>query len=461
MVSDCNPGAHLLLFPFPSSGHIIPILDLANQLLLRGLTITLLVTPENLKLLDPLLSTHPSTTLHTLLLPLPQLPNTTPSPTLSSFVSKLQACFELSKPILDFFKSHESPPVAMISDFFLGWTNQLAAQLGIPRLVFWPSSAQHSLIMDATWRKLPFPEEDKMVSFTDFPSPVVLPKWQVSELADHYKQGDPFWEGFKSNILSNIKSWGAVYNSFMDLEGAYVDYIKKEMRHERVFLVGPLLPQGDDKDESFKRGGSSVVQESKVITWLDSKTEKSVLYICFGSRTELSTKQTEALAAALEKSGVNFIWCVRGESSGHITKEFEDGVSGRGLIIRGWAPQVAILRHESVGAFLTHCGWNSILEGIAAGVLMLTWPMGADQFANAKHLIDEQLGVAEKACEGGKEMVPDVEELGELFIRAVRKDYPKREQVERLRDGAVKAVEKDGSSSKDLDSLIRHLSELK
>lgn len=59
-------------------------------------------------------------------------------------------------------------------------------------------------------------------------------------------------------------------------------------------------------------------------------------------------------------------------------------MAGRGLVVRGWAPQVAILNHGSVVALLTHCGWNSIMEALMADVLMLTWPMGADNFSNAR-----------------------------------------------------------------------------
>nr|DAD24549.1 TPA_asm: hypothetical protein HUJ06_026013 [Nelumbo nucifera] len=73
-----------------------------------------------------------------------------------------------------------------------------------------------------------------------------------------------------------------------------------------------------------------------------------------------------------------------------IIKEIEDRVAGRGLIIRGWAPQVPILNHGAVGGFLTHYGWNSVMEGITAGVLLLTWPREPDQFVNAELLTIER-----------------------------------------------------------------------
>ncbi|KAL7161121.1 hypothetical protein ACSBR2_041723 [Camellia fascicularis] len=86
---------------------------------------------------------------------------------------------------------------------------------------------------------------------------------------------------------------------------------------------------------------------------------------------------------------------------GRIPLGFEDREIGRGLIVKDWAPQVMILRHRAIGTFLTHCGWNSVLERLVAGVPMLAWPMEGEQFLNATLLVDE-LKVAIRICEGAQ-----------------------------------------------------------
>ncbi|KAF7123120.1 hypothetical protein RHSIM_Rhsim12G0147400 [Rhododendron simsii] len=414
-----NTSAHILVYPFPAPGHIIPLLDLTRLLLTRGLTVTVLVSPSHLALLQPLLSSHASVQ--------PLVLSSAPEPNSSSaqlsLPAKIRATAALYDPILQWFRSHARPPVAIVSDFFLGWTHRLATDLGVPRVAFWPSGAFAASVYNSLWRDLP-----------------TIPR---------------------TTIRPTRIPWGAVFNSFTELERVYIDHVKKEMGHKKVWAVGPLLPPNDDPTGPANRGGSSAVPAHEVMTWLDGKRDESVVYVCFGSRVELTSEQTEALAAALERSEVNFIWCVQEHAAGRggsIPEGFGKRVGERGFIVRGWAPQVAILSHRAVGVFVTHCGWNSVLEGVAAGVLLLTWPMGADQFIDANLLVD-QLGLAVRACEGGVKNIPNLGELTRLLTESASGTRPERTRVKEMREAAWNAV-KGGSSTRDLDELVEKLSEL-
>jgi UDP:flavonoid glycosyltransferase YjiC (YdhE family) len=67
---------------------------------------------------------------------------------------------------------------------------------------------------------------------------------------------------------------------------------------------------------------------------------------------------------------------------------FTGRVQGRGFIITGWAPQVQILHHPATGGFLTHCGYNSVIESISGCVPMLAWPMLAEQMMNTRYMLN-------------------------------------------------------------------------
>ncbi|XP_038696363.1 flavonol 7-O-rhamnosyltransferase-like [Tripterygium wilfordii] len=230
------------------------------------------------------------------------------------------------------------------------------------------------------------------------------------------------------------------------------------MDNERVWAVGPLVPI----KAGSERGGSSSISSDKLIGWLDScQVDRSVVYVGFGTQITLKKKQMEVLANALEQSGVRFIWAVKAarneddQDQSMVPEGFEDRVAGRGIVIKGWAPQAAILEHRAVGAYLTHGGWNSVLEALRGGVILLAWPMQIDHFHNAKLFVDE-LGAAVRVCEG-LETVPDSDALTRILTDSVSVDAPERIKFMELREKALKAIGKGGSSYKALDLIVEDL----
>ncbi|XP_078158907.1 flavonol 3-O-glucosyltransferase UGT89B1-like [Carex rostrata] len=429
------------------------------------LSLTIVVTPSNLPLLAPLLSKSPS--IQTLSLPFPSNPTISlgienikglPPATVLTFMHTITGLYE---PLLAWIQSQSHHPVtAIISDFFHGWTQNLAEKLGIPRIIFTPSGVLGTSVLHSLFRRMPQrpdPTDDKyVVSFPDIPKAPSYEWNKLSMLYRAYVEGDEVSESVKRNFLLNLKSWGIISNTFKALEGAYMENPLEDLGYQRVWAVGPLAPSDGVQD----RGGTNTVSSSNVTTWLDKCQEGSVLYICFGSQAMITPQLATSLAAALEKSGVQFIWVLL--ESTVIPEGFAERMAHnhKGMIIRGWAPQVAILRHGAVGWFLTHCGWNSISESVAAGVSMLTWPMTSDQYVNAKLLVEEA-GVAMNAWEGFAP--PQEDALATVMAEAIMGERGNaiRERSREMQMTAAEAVREGGSSSKDLDELVHELWKLK
>lgn len=454
--------AHLLAFPHPAQGHMLPMLDLIHQLALHGLTITIVITPKNLPTLNPLLSQHPSS-IQTLVLPFPSHPALPPGVENVRDIGNhgnipiINALSKLHDPIATWFGSHLSPPVAILSDFFLGWTLNLANRLRIPRVTFYSSGAFLTSISNYCWLNVESVHSMPVVTFTDLPRSPSFTREQLPSIFRHYKKTDPDWELVRDGMRANTKSWGCVFNTFEALEGAYLDHLRRNLDNPRIWGVGPLgLMGGAEKAERLNPDPRTA---ARVMTWLEECPDASVVYLCFGSQKQLKRPQMEALAAGLEKSGIRFVWVVKFfDGNDDILDGFEDRTKHRGLIVSGWVPQVEILGHRAVTGFLSHCGWNSVTEGIVAGVMMLTWPMEADQYVNAK-LLSEDMGMGVRVWEG-EDSVPDSDKLAKVFSEAVGGHKAERIRAAEMKEKALGAVKPGGSSWRELDGLVKELNKL-
>ncbi|PAN35925.1 hypothetical protein PAHAL_6G244700 [Panicum hallii] len=453
---------HVLLVPYPAQGHLLPLLDLAALLAARGLAVTVAVTPGNAPLLAPLVAACPSVGVATL--PFPSAPRLLPPGSGENTKDLPRHLFRpftvclaaLGAPLLDWCNAQQRGRrvTAVVSDFFTGWTQPLAAELGVPHVTFSPSCALHLAMSHSLWRHLPRrrrPDDaEEAVTFPEIPGSPSFPWRQLSGLFRQYVAGDEVSEAIRQFFLWNLDSACFVTNSFAALEAPYVERPLPDLASKRVFAVGPL---SDAVATSSDRGGKHAVAPASLAAWLDAFPDGSVVYVSFGTQHALSPPQAASVADALARSSTAFVWAARPGTA--VPDGFDAATASRGMVVRGWAPQVEILRHRAVGWFLTHCGWNSVLEAAAAGVAMLTWPMGADQFTDARLLAEA--GVAVLVAEGA-DAVPDAGRMAGAIAAAVGKEGdPVRERAAELGKMAAAAVAEGGSSSRDLEELVEML----
>lgn len=241
-----------------------------------------------------------------------------------------------------------------------------------------------------------------------------------------------------------------------------------------MWSIGPVLPPAvfDDKGVAHEsmnsRGKAADIAEEECLRWLDSRSPESVVFVCFGSHCILNEKQIRAVAVGLEASGHAFIWAIRslhkeakpkGTDVG-LPEGFEERTGERGLIIWGYAPQLLILSHPSVGAFLSHCGWNSTLESVSLGVPVITWPMFAEQSFNSMFLV-KILGIGMQVCLD-MDNVAGEEDVRRAVTMLLAEEEGKnmRRRVQELRTLAKIAVGKEGSSYTNLRCFVQEIQQL-
>ncbi|KAK9292432.1 hypothetical protein L1049_020402 [Liquidambar formosana] len=161
-----------------------------------------------------------------------------------------------------------------------------------------------------------------------------------------------------------------------------------------LHCIGPLV--ADAKDRAFTSPDHASLLDC--LSWLNEQPSRSVVFLCFGRKGAFSAAQLKELAIGLERSDQRFLWVVRNPPP-HIDTEpnlelllpqgFLERTKTRGLVMKSWAPQADVLRHESVGGFVTHCGWNSVMEAVSLGVPMVAWPLYAEQHMNSVVLVEE------------------------------------------------------------------------
>lgn len=257
------------------------------------------------------------------------------------------------------------------------------------------------------------------------------------------------FQSIARNIQAEALPDWIVCNSSHELEGGALKLLPQ------CVPLGPLLSSSRLGDSA----GFFWPEDSASLSWLDQQPPNSTIYVAFGSFTIFDERQFQELALGLEHSGRPFLWVVRQDMTQDVEKCYPEGfkerVKSQGKMV-GWAPQQKVLSHPSVAVFLSHCGWNSTMEGVCSGVPFLCWPYFADQFLNESYIADMwRVGVRLSKDENG------IVRSGEIVekVDIVLSDESYKDRVMSLRAKTVASVMEGGSSHKNLTSFIDWIKE--
>jgi len=252
-------------------------------------------------------------------------------------------------------------------------------------------------------------------------------------------------------------------NSFHEMESEENNSIKSVPPFR---TVGPLIPSAflEGRNPRDTDSGANLWKTINCTDWLNRKEPARVVYVSFGSLAVLSKEQTHEIALGLKASGYPFIWVIRPSSSkGEIHNDenlpegFLEETSDQGLIVP-WCPQLEVLSHVSVGAFMTHCGWNSTLEGLSSGVPMLAVPQWSDQMLNALYIEEKWktgLRLSKRSADGLVEKA-EVEKCIRMVMETERGVEMKKNAL-RWKTLAKEAMAEGGSSDKNIEEFIEEI----
>ncbi|XP_027350575.1 hydroquinone glucosyltransferase-like [Abrus precatorius] len=452
------------MLPSPGMGHLIPMIEFAKRVVgYHNLEVTFVIPTDGppSKAQTTVLQALPKSISHTFLPPvsLSDLPPDSKIETLIS-LTVLRSLPSLRHAFRSLSATHTV--AALVVDLFGTDAFDVAAEFNASPYVFYPSTAMALSV----FLHLPRLHQEVQCEYRELPEPVKIPGCvpvEGKDLLDPVQ--DRKNEAYKW-VLHHAKRYaeaeGIIENSFLELEpGAVKELLKGEPGKPPFYPVGPLVNM-----ESGGRGERG----SECLRWLEEQPHGSVLFVSFGSGGTLSSAQLNELALGLEMSEQRFLWVVRSPNDkvanasyfiaeshvdpfGFLPKGFLERTKGRGLVVSSWAPQPQVLAHGSTGGFLTHCGWNSILESVVNGVPLVAWPLFAEQKMNAV-MLTHDIKVALRPTVGDNGLVQrqDIASVVKCLMEG-EEGKKLRYRMKDLKEAAAKALAPNGSSTNHISNL--------
>ncbi|XP_021823305.1 UDP-glycosyltransferase 74G1-like [Prunus avium] len=447
---------HCLVLPYPSQGHINPMLQFAKLLSHKGVKVTLVTTRYIHKTMYGSASSCIALDLETISDGYDEAGRGEAS--IDAYLESFWK--EGSKTLAELLEklSSSGPPVdCVVYDAFMPWPLDVARKFGIAGATFFTQSCAVANIYYHVHKgllKVPLADDQSLISLPGLPplDPLDLPSF-VYDL-----EYCPAFYRVVVGQFSNVdKADWVLCNTFYELEEQVVDWLAKFWP---LRTVGPTIPSKylDERLEDDKEYGVNLFKSDNdaCIKWLNERPKGSVAYVSFGSAAKLDDEQTKELAWGLRRSKSNFLWVVRASEAAKVPKGFVEETSEKGLVV-SWCSQLEVLAHEAVGCFVTHCGWNSTLEALSLGVPMLAMPQWTDQRTNAKFIMDVwKIGITAPSDEKGKVREEVVEHCISEIMEGERGKEMKINAL-KWKELAKKAADEGGSSDKNIDEFISKL----
>ncbi|NP_001140739.1 Putative UDP-rhamnose:rhamnosyltransferase 1-like [Zea mays] len=377
----------LVIFPWLGFGHLLPYLELAERLALRGHRVSFVSTPGNVARLPPLRpAAAPRVDIVALPLPrvdgLPDGAESTNSVPHDKFELLFKAFDGLAAPFAEFLggccADEGRRPDWVVLDSFHYWAATAAVEHKVPCAMLLPSAACLAVGRERQ---------------SSSGKPAAAPRYE-SEQNKQYSAKD------------GASGVSIAERYFLTRERCTIMAIRSSHEWEPEFLplvaplVGkPVLPLGllPPSPDGGRGASANANGEHATVRWLDAQPPSSVLYVALGSEVPLRAEQVHELALGLELAGTGFLWALRNPSgvpdADVLPAGFQERTRGRGLVTTGWVPQPSVLAHAAVGGFLTHCGRNSLIEGLLYGRPLVMLPIFGDQGPNARLMEGKKVGL--------------------------------------------------------------------
>ncbi|GJN33135.1 hypothetical protein PR202_gb21702 [Eleusine coracana subsp. coracana] len=424
-----NNKPHVLLIPYPAQGHVNPFLKLAKALHARGFHVTFVNTEYNHGRL--LRARGPAAVAGADGLRFETIPDGLPPSDLDATQDIWALCeatrrtgpAAVKELVERVGRVEGAPPVScVIADGAMGYVVHVAKEMGLPAYLFFTPSGCGLVVylhFDQLVKRgyVPFKDESCFTNgYLDTPVdwiPGMLPGLRLRDLPTFIRTTDPNDTLVTINIkqceLDSPAADGILLNTFDALERRALGAIRARLPN--TFTVGPLGPEVAPPSYLPALTSSLWRADDRCLAWLDGhvEAEASVVYVNFGSITVVTPAQMDEFAWGLAASGCPFLWVVRPDmvrDGWALPEGWEEAVAGRG-ITAAWCDQEAVLEHAATGGFLSHCGWNSTLESVRAGVPMLCWPFFSEQVTNCRYACDEWGVGLEMPREVGRREVED------------------------------------------------------